>query len=164
MMLDKLRKKRVIDVEAEEVTEEPAIKGDALDEAMTTDIQLPQIPADINPFSDTSEDMSAVHAALATIDPNPEKIALIGNSSNPRANAIGDTVTNYIATIAGNKQAGIKELADFGKSIINNCIKHQIGQAGKDNRAIRVLDMLKAERQMEHEQELSMGDKAFGKR
>lgn len=158
---ERLAKKPTIDIKALEITEEPPIQGDDIDEELTKDI-VPAPSEEINPFGDSSDEANAVDAIQRTIDPDPERLPLIANSNSPRANAIGDTVTDYIELIASNKNASIKDLATFGKSIIRNCLKHQIGSAGKDNRTKLYLEALKA--QMAFEQEADLRDKAFQKR
>lgn len=166
-MIDLKKKPKEIEpiVLTEETEEQTGPENNGVISGTVQQITTFPIPQDdVNPFSNSDDDASAIEAIQRTIDPDPETLPMIANATNPRANAVGDTVTDYIQIIASNRNAGIKDLATFGKSIIRNCLKHQIGAAGKDNRTRLYLDACKAERAFEQQAELSQSDKAFGKR
>lgn len=159
--LDSLRKKKL------ETPTEVLQESMEEEETQLAKVQMPQLPVvvDDNPFGDSDDETSAVDAIEKTIDPNPERLAMIANAKNPRANAVGETHHNYIKLIAGNKNAGLKELAEFNLAILHTVLKHEIGQSGKQNRTLLYLDALKARNAFEQELDLrTAGDKAFGKK
>lgn len=173
MLKDRLQKKtqtieltQTIEPVTEETTDIAVVDESESNIAVVDDNKaiVPADDSDVNPFGGDTDDASAVDAIRDTIDPDPEKLPFIANSKNPRAGAVGDIVTDYITSIAGNKNASLSDLAKFGKDIVRHCLKHQIGAAGKDNRAKLYLRTLEGRQQMEQEAELMSKESMFGKR
>jgi len=144
----------VQDVETIAVKEIAPIQGDALDKEICTDI-----PAEMeNPFAGGEDELSAVSVAAQTLDPNAERIAMIANNRSPQAHAVCDSYADY------EEAMGCKELATFDRALNVNLLKYGISREGKTNRVNMVLEMLKAAYTFQQQEELSTGDRAFGRK
>lgn len=117
----------------------------------STIVQLP----DVNPFSMTDDESSAVAVLRDAINADPKNLPMIAQNECPRAYAVAYTVAKW------EEDEGAKQLADLDRYLFDKLLTFGISRSGKSNRVTAVLKTAESVLLQEHELNKAKGRGLF---